>query len=212
MYDKDLNTIISFVSIKILEIGAGNISVGQHSGQFTTQLHNNKYAQDAILHYANQRLPRPWKGKYNHVISLSSDRIYHRHIHFKIDVTKIQFPERSFHFVISIGPKYYGFRNEFTGYELLKEIRRILLKGGEFHIFGNYENPWFNMYMGSKDGQKIFKRVVKKTGFKLLNFFQPIKLHPWYGIFRGNTYPITTLSCLGKYLKPPTHFHLLAKK
>jgi tRNA/tmRNA/rRNA uracil-C5-methylase (TrmA/RlmC/RlmD family) len=100
--EKTSNVISSFpafVSTKILEIGAGNISVGRYSGQFTARLLYDLQAQTKVLNHANKVIPRPWKGRFNHVIALSSDRVNHRHIHFKVNVNKIQFPNNSFHLV-----------------------------------------------------------------------------------------------------------------
>jgi len=129
-----------------------------------------------------------------------------------MDVNKIQFPDQSFHLVVSIGPRLYGFRDEFTGYELLKEIRRILHRGGEFHIFGNYENPWFNMEMGIKEGQQMFKRIARRTGFTMCSFLQPLRFHPWHSLFKDGEHSVITINCGGRQLKTPSHFHLLTKK
>jgi ubiquinone/menaquinone biosynthesis C-methylase UbiE len=123
----------------------------------------------------------------------------------------MQLPDRSFHFVVSIGPREYGFRNQFTAFELLKEVFRVLKAGGELHVFGNYENPWFNMDMNSTEGQKRFRTVSRTAGFRVIARLQPIAKHPWYGLFRDEQ-RIITINCRGKMLKSPTHFHLLKKK
>jgi len=202
----------AFVSTRILEIGAGNASVGRYSGQFTTQLTTSRQAREVILLYANKVLVRPWRGKFNDVLAVSSDRTRHRHVDLVLDATDIQLPNQSFHFVVSVGARRYGFRNEFTAFELLKEVHRVLTADGEFHVFGNYENAWFNMDMGSTNGRRVFRRVARRTGFRVHKYLQPIKYHPWYTILKNSHSRIVTINCQGSELKPPSHFHLLASR
>ncbi len=198
--------------LKVLEIGAGGLRVGEQAGEFTRRIGSDARLRRVVLRYANRR---PIKGTHNGfraIAAVASDCEPNPANDINLDANCLSVRSSSVHVIVAIGPRNYGFRNESTARRFLGEASRVLKLRGELIVIGRFVNPWFNPGLGSRRAREYMRKTSREVGLRVANFLTPLGEHPLAVILRIRGNRFIQRSTEGKKLGPPSYFHRFVKR